>query len=326
MFAQIVSLICVGYLVSFGTNTYPLKDHKMFKKILLSLFASLAFSFNLQLLAQSPTPKDPTDNKDRLKIASFNIEWFGLNGSLGGIIGEESRDQDIKKFMKKYGYFDHDVIVFQEIVDVDQLKTSVLDSKFKCKTYNHKDSRHQHVVICYKPKYNLSLDNDDNYQLESVTVGSTRLRPAMHGILKRNGKSLVRIIGVHLKAIPSNSDRRIQQVEQIANHLDQVDSSIPTVVTGDFNSFHDDVEQFSGLLEDFDLLHVPHLDEFTFRTNRYKDRLDHFWASSSVSETSVTDAFDTCSNDGDEGRGVSNRPYYNDHISDHCPISTEINL
>ena len=245
---------------------------------------------------------------------------------MGGMIGEETRDADLTKFLKKYGYMDHDIIVFQEIVDIIRLKENVLQNKFKCRSYFHRDTKHLHVVVCYKPEFTFSRDRDDNYELESVKVGSTRLRPAVHGIIKLRSHELVRIIGVHLKASPQNSERRLRQIEQIASHMDRVDTAIPTVITGDFNSFHDDIEVFSDIFGDFNMSHVPHLDEFTFQSDRYKNQLDHFWASDEISQTSMTDTFNTCSNAGNEGRGVTNRPYFNRRLSDHCPISTVVNL
>ena len=70
-----------------------------------------------------------------LKVASFNIEWFGLGGSMSGSSSDETRDYDLRRFIKRE-LGDVDVIVFQEIVDVNRFVDRVIDSDDRwCVTY-----------------------------------------------------------------------------------------------------------------------------------------------------------------------------------------------
>src|SRR5690606_5556505 len=142
----------------------------------------------------------------------------------------------IKEFFALKG-IDSDVFVFEEILDAQGLEERVLGNRYRCLTYDHNNSGHQHVVLCHKRHFGFRVANDDdNYAYESVAMRS--LRPALHGILTNSdGEDLAHIVGVHLKAMPEASARRMEQTRIMAALFAERDDALPLILTGDFNSF-----------------------------------------------------------------------------------------
>ncbi len=297
-----------------------------FVAILATFSAQAEFFQPLRLPA--PTPL-------KLKISTFNIRFYGTGGSLGAPSDAEHRDPVLRSFVAdELG--DRDVIAFQEIVDVPRLQSNILPPRWSCVSYAHEDQSHQHVVVCARPGLVLEKDpSDDNYIMENVAYAYRRSRPAVHTIVKTNrGRVLARVVAVHLKASPAFSNERQHQARTIGQNLQDLGNNIPTVITGDFNTFNNpenemaesDESLLSGIFSSFQagMEQVANSFRYTYRTQRYKNRFDHFWTSGfRVSE--ALKVFSMCNTERGAGGNTLDDPnYYYENISDHCPVSVTL--
>lgn len=257
---------------------------------------------------------------DSLSITTFNVKYFGINGNPSSTT-PESRVDTLKDHLAR-NHLTTDVMVFEEIVDVDMLKTQVLGRGYNCRSYNNSAPQHQHVAICYKSEFTLeNASDDDDDVLADVMMGEERYRPAVHGILKnRRGQALLHIVGVHLKAFPEFSNIRLQQADIIATYLDQrADSDVPVAILGDFNTYGNDAENLNNRFVDAGegLKKVAVNAAFTWRGtgSRTGQKFDHVWISNHLTASNVRVAGPCNSNDRAAIKA------YNSKVSDHCPVT-----
>lgn len=256
-----------------------------------------------------------------LTITTLNVKWFGLNGSLDGELGSETRVDSIKAHLKDNDLL-ADVIAFEEVVDVELLQAKVLGTRYACHSYEHFDSRHQHVVVCHKKEYTLALaSDDDNYALEEVAIGHDRLRPGVHGILKKGGKELLHIIAVHLKAMPECSAERMEQVNAIAAYLEDATDEVPAVVLGDTNTFDDDADKMDRALgkSGVGLKQVATSGRYTWRTPAKGSKFDRVWLSKDLATGATAEVVGPCNS---TSRADIQR--YNEKVSDHCAVKVSV--
>ena len=187
------------------------------------------------LLVMQSLPKALAKGPMGVKIATLNLQWFGLGGEFSGTLSDEYRGPWIKEFIS-IELRDVDVVVFEEIVDVNAFE-DLMQPNFKCVSYHHSSPYHQHVVLCHKSHLEFVKEkDDDNYAFEDSAL-NPMARPALHGVLKRrNGKALLRIFGVHLKAFPNETKTRLQQLAKIASRIKSLKDGLPVAILGDFNS------------------------------------------------------------------------------------------
>lgn len=254
-----------------------------------------------------------------LTVTYFNIAWFGLGGSPSGSTSTERRAPTIRKFFDDNQLW-ADVMAFEEIVNVEMLKRDVLQNRYECQSYDHRDSKHQHVVVCNKNELSfVKAADDDNFTLEDVAMSN--LRPAVHGILKdANGRRLLHVVGVHLKAMPEKSDVRREQVGMISDYLTEREDGEPILVIGDYNSFNDDPEAFADLFGR-EMRQVPIRAEYTFNDTRYKNKFDLAWASSSLEGMITERVVGPCNS-----TSRADIEKFNREVSDHCPVNLTLRL
>ena len=253
-------------------------------------------------------------------VTTLNIKYFGLNGDPNSTV-PESRSATIKAHLTREQLFT-DVMVFEEIVDVEMLKTEIVGAGYRCHSYDHPNPTHQHVVICAKAAFTLEqAHDDDNFILEDVTLGEDRYRPAVHGVLKDGrGRPLLHIFGVHLKAYPQFSNIRLQQADVVAEYMDQRVEAAPIMILGDFNTYTDDVAHLTarfGQVED-GLAQVNVPGQFTWRSGSSGSKLDHIWLSRSAVASRTRIAGPCNSTD----RAAID--LYNQQVSDHCPVTMTV--
>jgi endonuclease/exonuclease/phosphatase family metal-dependent hydrolase len=281
------------------------------------LFVSvLCVPFSTASLAEDISTQD-------ISITTFNIKFYGLNGVFGGQAGSETRDNKIMAHLTKYQIWT-DVMIFQEIVDVERLETMV-GSNYSCKSYDHQDRTHQHVVLCHKKTFSfVTASDDDNYAIEDVSLD--KHRPAVHGILvNKDGKRLLHIIGVHLKAQPICSDIRATQVGIIGDYLKNRPDSEPTIILGDFNSFGDDPVKFSEIFADdaIDMKEAADSYKFSYRSGGQGSKLDRIWHSNSLQVVSPAKVSGPCNDAGGSSPAIKT---YNKEVSDHCPVTIKVKV
>lgn len=274
----------------------------------------------------------PANAKD-FKISTFNVEWYGLGGNMNGKAADEKRDANLKALVTK-SLQGSDVIVFQEVIDVKRLESKVVPSGWNCKTYPHSEKLHQHVVACVDPTLKLMREPSDNNDIidEVADIGG-KARPALHFIVAdQKNTPLFRIIGVHLKAFPQEFKKRENQAKAIATYLKKLNSDLPVILTGDFNTFDsketgnrvDDATLLSATLEKAKLTEVS--GEFnTYKTLKHANHFDRFWVSDSLLVGDLH-VLKYCQLDEQLPADAKKITWYNENISDHCPVSLEIEI
>lgn len=271
-----------------------------------------------------------------INITTFNLKWFGTGGSPSNT-QKEPRIPYIKNLISSYLANTH-IFVFEEVVVVNDL-LQILPQGWQCLSYAHPQPQHQKVAICATPAVTMAKVNyDDNFTIESVQVGNSNLRPAVRIdiIEKKTNRNLFTLVGVHLKAMPNETSMRVQQSIEISKDLARIPLGKPVVIVGDMNTFtrsetkqaEDDVEL---LLKAFNssakgILRVPHkANTYTFRSPEYRNQLDHFYVRGSMRVTAYPDVFPVCSAN-QNGSGYMNFEYYYNNVSDHCPVTMQIQV
>jgi endonuclease/exonuclease/phosphatase family metal-dependent hydrolase len=274
---------------------------------------SLACIFLLTLTAASALAEP-------ISISTMNIEFYGSKGN------PDSRDATIREFFTMEG-IGPDVFAFEEIVDVDGLEKNLLQNRYKCHSYDHSNRGHQHVVVCVRNGFIFEIANDDdNYAYENIAL--ERLRPAVHGILVNpRGRQLAHVVAVHLKAMPNESATRHQQVSLLADNLKNRKDSLPIVFLGDLNSYGDDVETFTSIFNENGITLAPlEMPYYTFRTSRYRSVFDWVMVTDDAEQLNPVKVSGPCNDSWSSGTSFDELAFYNQNVSDHCPVSTTIDL
>lgn len=279
------------------------------------------------LLVIFASPANANSASRSLTFVTFNAEWFGLGGTRENGPEDEYRGANVRKFFANE-VPQADVYVFEEVVDPKLVQGTLVPSTYHCMTYQNRAPKHQHVVFCGSPKVKfLQEPSDSNSIIDEVAIDPERSRPALHTIVAdESGRALVRLVGVHLKAYPDQSMTRRQQASYIANFLQTVsDRNLPVVITGDFNTFHDDEDAISKILASAKLVYAQNPQKFTFRTAQYSSRFDHFWISQSLRLEEPAWVYEVC-NLSTSRKDMYRIRDYNKRISDHCPVAIRVGL
>lgn len=293
----------------------------------------MIISAGMQVTCEEASAKGFTARN--LTVTSFNIRYYGRTDRPDEVPLPSERNQHIKDFIQDEIPYS-DVYVFQEIMDKDELIKNVLSRDLKCISYDNDKENHQFIVMCARSKYQWKVDrsNDDNFVIEEVSLGSSGMRPAVHAILQDSkGNDLLRVVGVHLKAFPVRTDMRALQMEYIAKHLAKGDRSIPTVITGDFNTYYEDQTGLS--LPDVDILHqkirdqkldlevANHPSDYTYRSGQYRSKFDHFWKSKSLRSQGPVQVTGHCNDADVVAKSLTPDDFYK-YVSDHCPVTLKV--
>ena len=260
------------------------------------------------------------------QVTTFNIRWYGQGGNSKP--SHEHRNPWLSAFLSHY-IQNHDILIFQEIVDPNQFQNQVIAGQMNCLNYNSNLSGHQFIIICIRPGlYFAPFNKDRDYIIEEVAT-SFALRPAIHTVITDGQKVLSHLIGLHLKAGASleNISTRRRQMQALINYLLTKQQNLPTIVAGDLNSInnstieiqaYDDMFALSGL----SLKAIPFFG-FTYNNGRYQGKLDHILVNHHLKLTNGPFIGGPCNMES-EGSGYSNLQFYNRNISDHCPLSVEL--
>lgn len=302
----------------------------------------LVTALAISTMGLAPQAEARTTPARKLKVATFNIKWFGLGGEMTGDPQDESRDTSLRDFFDEY-LADTQIIAFEEIVDVARLERRVLPRAWKCVSYDRANSRHQHVVLCHSPDVEFVQEpTDDNWEIEEVAYEGERGRPAVRVLVReKDGPVFARVIGVHLKAYPQETELRTQQAKALSEAIKREDAarsrSLPTIILGDFNTYptpannknEDDTQILSRAFRSarLGLSHVTNPNRNTFRSGSSTGQFDHFWVSTDVSVLGTPSVWKACNNGNtDSAEGFENIQTYNAEISDHCPVKATLSI
>ena len=303
------------------------ETRKVFMRSIITLFASIScvVACNAVSPADASMASDSAELIQSVSFTEFNGSWFGLNGDPNNSSGNEQRVPEWRKFLQNNTLLS-DVLIFEEIVDINLLTSSVLNDKYTCQTFTRSNPKIQHVVICVKPQLRLDVADDANsYALEQVDVTGT-LRPAVHGILKtQDGRRLAHIFGVHLKANSDMSATRLKQTQIIADYIKNQKAHDPVIIMGDFNTFGTDPASMENQFKVDNLVELSLPEPYTWASvteNFPPAKLDRVWLSDAlVSHVSYAHVIGPCSS-GDTSAIAS----YNNKVSDHCPTKMVISF
>ncbi len=270
----------------------------------------------------------------KVNVTTFNMKWFGIGGDPNNI-QSEYRIPSMKDFISKYLGFTQ-VFVFEEVVDLATLK-QILPPTWQCVGYKHPMENHQHVAVCAAKA--LVLDKvpyDTNFVIEEVAAESPRMRPAVRVDVKerKTRRTLFTLVGVHLKAMPNETARRISQAVAISKDLMKIPAQVPVVITGDFNVYEkadtglkqDDIDLIQRALNagTRGIAHVPHKPNAkTFRSERYRNQFDQFYVRGPIQVAENPFVFPVCAATLD-GPGYFNFDFYYKNVSDHCPAAIQV--
>lgn len=267
------------------------------------------------------------------KVSTFNVEWYGLGGSMAGSPQKETRDANLKKVIDQ-SLQGSDVIVFQEVVSPTRLAKNLLPAGWKCRTYKNDTPKHQFVVMCAQPDLKfISEPSDNNDIIDEVADIGGKARPALHLIVgDKAGTPLFRMIGVHLKAFPTEFKKREDQAKSIGAYLKKLKSDIPVIITGDFNTYEaketgqkaSDAELLSAAWKKNGLTEIS--GEYnTYKTLQHQNHFDRFWVTDSLN-TGDIHVLKYCQLDEKDAADAKKITWYNENVSDHCPVSLEFQL
>ena len=229
------------------------------------------------------------------------------------------------------------MIVFQEIVDVARFSKKVIPQNYQCQSYENKGTKHQHVVLCHKNRFRFVMaPGEDNFALEAAALNS-RARPALHGILIdwETGDELVHVFGVHLKAFPAETKKRLRQATVIAKAIRDLEHELPVVILGDFNSYF---SEKTGKYRDDKVLLDRTFRRYrnglkrtylrgksTYRSGSYQDQFDHIWVDRAFRYQGRAGVSGPCNGASGTSRSrFADLEDYNRNISDHCPLSVTV--
>lgn len=274
----------------------------------------------------------------KVNVTTFNMKWFGIGGNPNNV-QKEYRLPTMKDFIAKYLNFTN-VFVFEEVVDLATLN-QILPPNWNCVGYKHPMPLHQYIAVCATPEISLEkVSYDTNYVIEEVAAESPRMRPAVRiNVTERSSRRILfTLVGVHLKAMPEETKRRLLQSQAIAKDLMRVPAQIPVLITGDFNVY---TTKETGLPQnDIDLIenalnsgaraktyfHVDHRpNTMTFRSTSFRNQFDQFFVRGPIKVETSPFVFPVCSAVKD-GQGYFNFSYYYKNVSDHCPTAVQVTV
>jgi endonuclease/exonuclease/phosphatase family metal-dependent hydrolase len=299
------------------------------RQVKIRIESSADAALAVRLHVATPEPR-------KLKIATFNIRWYGVGGDIDHPTAE-TRNPTLKAFVDEH-LADADLVVFEEILDAAMLQAEVVPAGWTCSTYENATPKHQFVTGCLAPGLFLTREADDtNLGYEPVAMNT--LRPALAGVVRDASTfaPIARLAGVHLKALPNSTDRRLQQVTILGDRLAELDAkkeALPLLVLGDFNAHRStdtmrDKDDWTLIAETFEqhpelgLARVDYPFENTYRDKDGKAyKLDHMYLSRASVEG--VDVVGPCNLAWPADQAAITQHF--DQISDHCPVIANITL
>ncbi len=271
--------------------------------------------------------------QDSILVTTMNVAWYG--SGFFPPLNDDEREGLLKDFFKN-DLLTSDIILFQEITKPEQF-THLLDIKYKCLTYNDRGRAHQYVLTCFDSNKFEAINTDFELfnPLRAIKISDTkdRLRDVMFLSLKNIfTKKIIHTFNLHLKSGDDQSAVRQLQAEKLLTELKNLNirSSETILIGGDFNSYikktsqsvNNELDTFLniGLDQGFNFYTVKELRT----TLSYKQKsFDHLLVDTDVNILDYS-VHPICNKSANPKSQIEDFMYFKDNISDHCPVS--INL
>ncbi len=272
-----------------------------------------------------PTATNITANSEtQLKIATWNIEHLRANDNEGDV---RRTEEDYGRLAKYAQQLDADIIALQEVDG-----TAAAARVFSPDEYDfYFSSRRNPQLTGFAVRNNLDVTQNPDF-VELGLDGSLRYGTDIS--LNQNGEE-IRFLSIHLKSFcfdnpldTNDSDCRKlnEQVGVLEEWIDaRAEEGTPFVVLGDFNRrFDAPQDDFWPEIDDSepanaDLTRVTEGKRSECWNGRYPEYIDHIVLDKLATEWQVEDSFAQLLFAAEDNR-------YEDLLSDHCPISIELNI
>lgn len=271
-----------------------------------------------------------------LTVSSHNLQWFGLGGNPRSYIKKEAdgkltpfneyREYHIRRFLERH-LGTTDVFFFQEVVAVQHLIDKVIPSTHTCQTYGGEQRfKHQYVVACVRSSLKFSIETISDL----IINGSNSRAGLVVNLLNDDGTIKTRLVSVHLQAGSDVADLEFRglQIVALREWIKRQPVAAPTVIAGDFNER--DPVRLTGAFSEIGLVESatdgPTLISEAARRQRTYDR---FFISQELQPmVKSSKAFVACRMPEvpfGESDDYLDWTFYVRFVSDHCPITLELN-
>lgn len=269
--------------------------------------------------------------QNSINLTSWNIEWLAMNG------GKVSRtENDFAKLNQYVGNSQPDVLAFQE-VDSEAAIWKVVGNGYDIYFSDRARSSNKHLQFSDTNQYTgfavrkgIPVSDPSDF---SITRGNSKLRFASYIVLNPNKRDEIHLLSVHLKAGCSGAYKNSrecktlkQQGEALAKWITAREKSQEKyAILGDFN--HNLAYQGDWLLSTMTsntnakLVTKDTQAECKVRSNRnpnkthqFRSIIDHIIVSDSLGSQSAKQVV------------FKSQDVLDYHLSDHCPISTQVRL
>ena len=270
--------------------------------------------------ATAETPPVPVE----LKIATWNIEHLRAEENQGDVKRSQADYERLAEYAQE---LDADIIALQE-VDGEEAAQRV----FSPDEYDFFFSSRQNPQLTgFAVRNNINATQNPDFT-ELGLDGSLRYGTDIS--VSHNGQDL-RLLSIHLKSFcfddpldTNNRDCRKlnEQVDVLESWIDaRATEDIPFIVLGDFNrrfdaprdDFWPEIDDSSPANADLSRATEGHTSQCW--NGRYPEYIDHIVLDKLAAEWQIEGSFAQLLFSAEDGR-------YEDKLSDHCPISIELDL
>ncbi len=265
----------------------------------------------------------------------MNIAWYGNTKFHPKDLDE--RDKVLKDFLQT-DLKTSDILMFQEITRPERF-VKLLDAKYTCSAYDFRGFAHQYVLTCFdKTKFgqlDFSADLFNPNRKLTISDPSERLRDVLQVSLKTKGTShIINTYNVHLKAgLDETEKRELQALELIEQlHSQNIPSEETIILGGDFNSYTRNINgnRVSEIDNFLDLSLAKGFNFFTQKdqptTLAKTQKIFDFLIIKTIKTITDYIIHPVCDNPKNGDNKFYNLDFYKAYISDHCPVSTHLQL
>lgn len=252
-------------------------------------------------------------------------------------MNDDEREHILKDFLDRE-FSSTDIFLFQEITKPEQFQ-QLLNTKIKCLAYDDRGRAHQYVLTCYNSdKVEPIISSQDLFDKDRAILVSQpkdRLRDVLAVPFKcKKTNHIVNTYNLHLKAGIDQAERRKEQTLMFVTELKNknISTKESLVIGGDFNSYKRKIKNVEINEIDF-FLELSKNNGFDFFTQKDKPTtlaftqktFDYLMINTekTIKEYKV---HPVCDKSPKAASQFEDFLFYKENISDHCPVTTVLEL